>query len=203
MLAATAPTDGPPPEVTGVELDPAVVRLAREHLGALPSPLRLVEGEDGRTVLDGLPEDARFDLVLVDAYHRTQYVPFQLASREFFAACARRLAPGGAIGLNVNTPSGLAGGLAAALAATMADAVGPSGGVWAVPNAQYTSNAVLWARRVAAPPRVVAALPPSLSTAAFTLERFLVRAPRGGLVLTDDRAPVERLSDAALLGDGR
>ena len=199
VLAAVAPADGPAPDVTGVELDPAVVRLSREHLGELPSPLRLFEGEDGRTVVDRLPADARFDLILVDAYQRTQYVPFQLSSREFFSACVRHLAPGGAIGLNVNTPSGLGGGLAAALAATMADAVGPRGGVWCVPNAQYSTNAAIWARREAAPPRVAGTVPERLATATFTLERFLVRAPAGGTVLTDDRAPVERLSDAALL----
>src|SRR5207253_371827 len=105
------------PDVLGVELDPEVVRLAKEHLGALPPRLTLREGADARTVVEGLPETPSFHLVFVDAYQRTQYVPFQLATTEFFRACAARLLPHGAIGVNVNAPGGLSGGLLRAIAA--------------------------------------------------------------------------------------
>ena len=42
----------------------------------------------------------RYDLMLVDAY-RQPYVPFYLATEEFFALARKHLRPGGAIALNV------------------------------------------------------------------------------------------------------
>ena len=44
--------------------------------------------------------DERYDLIVVDAYHQP-YVPFYLATREFFALVRERLAPGGIVALNV------------------------------------------------------------------------------------------------------
>ena len=42
----------------------------------------------------------RWDLIVVDAYHQP-YVPFYLATREFFRLVRERLAPGGIVVLNV------------------------------------------------------------------------------------------------------
>jgi hypothetical protein len=44
--------------------------------------------------------DERYDLIVVDAYHQP-YVPFYLATREFFALVREHLAPGGIVALNV------------------------------------------------------------------------------------------------------
>ena len=92
VLRLVTPEGRAGPEVLGVELDPAVAKLGRERLGELPDRLDLRTGVDGRTVVNELPADAVFDLILVDAYARTQYVPFQLATLEFFKAC--KSAPG-------------------------------------------------------------------------------------------------------------
>lgn|GEM_PF-922066 len=196
-LVATAPA-GRRVEVVGVELDPAVIALARRHLGPLPDGLVLHEGRDAREVVEGLPTTP-FDLVLVDAYQRTQYVPFQLATVEFFRAVARRLAPTGAVAVNMNAPDGLGGALLDAVATSMARGLGPSHTVWLAPNLQYATNAVVWGCAGPTAPRLRSDVPLPLLVPAFTLERFLVRATRRGTELTDDRAPVERLADEALL----
>ena len=44
--------------------------------------------------------DNRYDLIIVDAYHQP-YVPFYLATREFFRLVRERLASGGIVALNV------------------------------------------------------------------------------------------------------
>jgi hypothetical protein len=49
--------------------------------------------------------DARYDLIVVDAF-RPPYVPFYLATREFFRLARSRLVPGGAIVLNVAAAPG-------------------------------------------------------------------------------------------------
>ena len=204
VLRLVSPEGRAGADVRGVELDPDVARLGRERLGAVEGPLDLRTGVDGRTVVNELAAGDRFDLILVDAYARTQYVPFQLATLEFFAACRAHLTPRGVLGVNVNAPGGLRGHVLGAIAQTLSAAF-PGGGVWLVPNVQYPGNAAIWATQGRLPPRVAAGAPASLSTAAFTLDRLLVRwvpspppAPRPR-VLTDDRAPVEQLADRDLL----
>ncbi|HVG95045.1 MAG TPA: fused MFS/spermidine synthase, partial [Planctomycetota bacterium] len=199
ILDHVAPEGGPRAEVTGVELDPEVLHTARDRLGGLPEGGRLLAA-DGRAVLEALPASPAFDLIFVDAYQRTQYVPFHLATVECFRACATRLKPGGAIGVNVHAPDGLSGALLAAIATTLSEAL-PGGGVWLVPNPQYPTNVVVWGMPSGRAPRVAGSVPAGLGGPAHALDRLLVRSPRGTLVLTDERAPVERLSDEGILSD--
>src|SRR5439155_839546 len=53
---------------------------------------------DGRPFLERTRK--RYDLIVVDAY-RQPYVPFYLATREFFALARRHLRPGGILALNI------------------------------------------------------------------------------------------------------
>ncbi|MDA1196073.1 MAG: fused MFS/spermidine synthase [Planctomycetota bacterium] len=204
-----------PIDLLGVEIDPAVVDIAREYLrhGDLEQPrpgvadrLRLVTGEDARTVVNALPDTERFDLVLVDAYARTNYVPFQLATIEFFEKAARHLTPGGWVGVNV-LGHGFRGPVAKSVARTMDEVFG---GCWAAPNPAYPGNVILWSQPGAreAPrlwsPEAVGALGgwhPAMAYAGMAIERYLVgydRAHDGGERLTDDRSPSDKLADEEL-----
>ena len=165
--------------------------------------LRLVTGEDARTVVNALPAAERFDLVLVDAYARTNYIPFQLATREFFAAVARHLAPGGWIGVNV-LGTGLTGRVCRAVTSTLEAAVGPT---YLHPNVWFSGNVILWSSpEPQARPRLHLAGPedrlhPLLEVSAYALERLAVRHRPdrdGGVVLTDDCSPSDRLADEEL-----
>jgi spermidine synthase len=195
---------GRPFEVLGVEIDPAVLDVAREHLDlrSLEGPgVRVIAGEDGRTVVNALPATERFDLILVDAYTRTNYVPFQVATVEFFERLARHLRPGGWIGVNVLATRGMQSPLARAVAATMDRAVGAA---YVTPNYLYLGNVVIWsAPGATAAPRLSADVPDTLRNEAYTLERLTVRhvtATDGGVVLTDDLSPSDRLADEELFG---
>jgi spermidine synthase len=84
--------------VDGVELDPAVSRVGREYFGMEDNPRLKVHDADARPFLRST--DQRFDLIVVDAY-RQPYVPFYLATREFFRLVRERLTPGGIVALNV------------------------------------------------------------------------------------------------------
>jgi predicted membrane-bound spermidine synthase len=193
-------------EVLGVEIDPEVVNVARRRLdlASLEGPdLTLVTGEDARTVVNALPSDRMFDLVLVDAYARTNYIPFQLATQEFFARVKAHLAPQGWVGVNV-LGLGLNGPVCRAVATTMAHAVGPT---YVHPNLWFPGNVILWAcAEPGGRPWVAMGLPedrlpPLLEVAAHGLERLAVRhAPKtdGGVLLTDDLSPSDRLADEEL-----
>ena len=84
--------------VDGVELDPAVSRVGRRYFGMDEIPRLTVHDADARPFLRST--DTRYDLIVVDAYHQP-YVPFYLATREFFRLVRDHLEPGGIVALNV------------------------------------------------------------------------------------------------------
>ena len=92
------------PDVTVdvVDIDPAVVAVAREYF-ALPDHPRIhVAVADGRAYLQRRRE--RYGAILVDAYTRGPYgaiLPYHLATQEFFEIVRHRLVNGGCLVYNV------------------------------------------------------------------------------------------------------
>ena len=106
----------PGAEIDGVELDPAVSDVGFEYFGMGDNPKLTVHDLDARPFLRHT--DQRYDLIVVDAYHQP-YVPFYLATREFFRLARERLEPGGIVALNVASVPGdtrLLDGIAGTLA---------------------------------------------------------------------------------------
>jgi spermidine synthase len=84
----------------GVELDPAVSDVGRRFFEMGQIANLDVHDMDARSYLR--QTDNRYDLIVVDAY-RPPYVPFYLATKEFFELVRDRLNPGGIVLLNVAT----------------------------------------------------------------------------------------------------
>jgi predicted membrane-bound spermidine synthase len=93
----------PQARIDGVELDPAVSEVGRRYFGLQDNPRLRVITADARPFLRRT--DERYDLIVVDAY-RPPYVPFYLATREFFRLARSRLLPGGAVVINLATVPG-------------------------------------------------------------------------------------------------
>jgi spermidine synthase len=92
------------PEVTvhTVEIDPWVVRVARDYFWVTESEKHRIIVQDARQFLRQTKE--RYDFVIVDAYHADyygSYIPYHLATKEFFALIRERLEPGGVVMYNV------------------------------------------------------------------------------------------------------
>lgn len=85
-------------DVTVVELDPEVVRLAEKWFAIREEPHYRIETADGRVYVQRHRDTA--DLIMVDAY-RGPFVPFHLLTREFYALLKSRLNPGGAVVQNI------------------------------------------------------------------------------------------------------
>ena len=180
--------------IDGVEIDPVVTEAGRRYLGLGDNPRLRVITADGRPYLERTRR--RYDLVVVDAYHQP-YVPFYLATREFFDLVRRHLRPGGAVALNVAAVPG-SRRLSDAVSSTLLD-VFPQ--VWRWPALRFNDLVLaldrplprdeLLARAAAMPPAVLPLFP--------LLARELRRARPGGEVLTDDRSPVEWLTDRMLV----
>ncbi|TMB91197.1 MAG: spermine synthase [Chloroflexi bacterium] len=180
--------------IDGVELDPVVSELGREYLGEGGIPGLHVITEDGRAFLDTTGQ--RYDLVVVDAY-RQAYIPFYMATQEFFTQLREHLTPGGGIALNVERVPG-DDRLVQAIGGTAAT-VFPQ--VWTWPALRF-NELVFALDRPLAPPAVrarLAALDPSLESLAPLVEGSAHTVTPARDPLTDDHAPVEWLTDRALL----
>jgi spermidine synthase len=188
----------PEAEITGVELDPEVVEVGRRFFD-MPAELRVIT-DDARAALHRAPlaeEGERYDLIVVDAF-QFPYIPFQLCTLEFFAELEARLAEGGALVLNVGRDRD-AHDVVDAIARTLAEVLPQVRGVDVpeLPNTMLvgtrhpaTEDAGLAGLRL--PEAVAAELRRLPSPSTWT------PAPDAP-ILTDDRAPVEGLTDRVLL----
>jgi spermidine synthase len=193
---------GPIP-ITGVEIDPEIDLVAREYfaLGDLDNVEAVVA--DGRYALR--TSNAAFDLIGVDAY-RQPYIPFQLTSREFFQDVSAHLRPGGVAVVNAGrTRTDFR--LVEALAATMRD-VFPH--VVAIDVDRYTNTILIGSHAPLSADALIAnveRLPessPVREVANWSLTSGNIRAVEpGGLVFTDDRAPVELVIDQMIFDAAR
>ena len=87
----------PDVDVDVVEIDPQVVKAARDYFYLSDDPRLRVFVEDGRVFLGGA---GKYDLVVLDAYSKT-YIPFHLMTLEFFEALDQHLEPGGIVVSNL------------------------------------------------------------------------------------------------------
>jgi spermidine synthase len=85
-------------KVTGVEIDPAILDLAHRYFH-LSEPNVHTVVQDARYWLATQPADAKYDVIMMDAYQQP-YIPFHLTTEEFFALAKRHLAPHGVVVLN-------------------------------------------------------------------------------------------------------
>jgi spermidine synthase len=89
--------------VDTVELDPMVATVAKRFFGVRESPNLKIHISDGRMYLKKY-KDVKYDIILVDAYksfRKQSYIPYELATKEFFALATKNLTENGVLGYNV------------------------------------------------------------------------------------------------------
>jgi spermidine synthase len=179
--------------VDAVEIDAELTELGRRYLD-LRNPRMRTFAEDARPWLER--SRGGYDAIMVDAY-RQPYIPFYLATREFFELARDRLAPGGLVIVNVGHPEG-ARELERVLGRTMAAAF-PR--ILRYPI-EETNTLLVAGEGSFSGPRLranLASLPAPLRPQGREAARELAPRLPGGEVYTDDRAPVEWLVDSSLL----
>jgi spermidine synthase len=184
----------PEAEIDGVELDPAVSDAGRRYLGLGDNPRLEVHTADARPFLRR--SEGGYDLVVVDAY-RPPYVPFYLATREFFELVRERLAPGGIVALNVASVPGDTR-LARAIATTLSAEL-PAVWTW---QALRFNQIVIGLERPLAPAEIrrrLRRVSGDLAPLARLVERDLRPARPSGEPWTDDHAPVEWITDRMII----
>ncbi len=182
----------PRTRIDAVEIDGELTDIGRRFFD-LRAPRLHTHAADARPFLRRSKQ--RYDVIVVDAY-RQPYIPFYLATREFFELAQDRLAPGGVVLINVGHPE-RSDRLEQVMSATM-------GAVFdtVLRDPSQPTNTVLLATDGAASARHLQAAAPSMPGPLAPLAREasarLQRRLPGGRVYTDDVAPVEWLVDTSI-----
>jgi spermidine synthase len=185
----------PATKVDAVEIDGRLTAIGRRYFGLVPGPNLNLITADARPWLASVK--SRYDAILLDAY-RQPYIPFYLATREFFSLLRKHLLAGGIVAVNVGHPVGsdslervITATLRAVFRHVARDPSEPTNTI------VLAGDSPLVAERLRA---AVKSLPPDLRPVARAAAARLAPGLRGGSVYTDDRAPVEWLVDRSLLG---
>ena len=198
-------------DAVGVELDRAVVDLAREFLDLAPegTPGRLVlSGFDARFALRVEPiASARFDQIFLDCYANQVEIPPHLVTQEFVRMCEEHLAPGGWLQMNLGG-FGFEDPVVRSIARTTASTLGTPVLLLRVP---FARNLTLLARPGAELPVTGSGLAPVGGAVQALLEprsvpgswQLVSPDANGSELLVDDHAPIERLQERSLVEAGR
>ncbi len=189
-----------PIQIDGYEIDAEIIKVGQEYFGMDQPNLRAIP-EDGRIGLDR--SEGHYTVIGVDAY-KPPYIPWQLTTVEFFESTRQHLKDDGVLAINVGrSPDDRR--LIEGLAATIQQ-VYPSVYVMDVPD---SFNSMIYAT---VQPTVIndfynnlMALNARSDTHPLlirSMERVvmnLMPTPKGGQIFTDDRAPIEWLTNNLVL----
>jgi len=187
--------------IDGIEIDPKIVAVGNAYFGMAEIPNLNVIVQDGRWGLANSPY--RYDLIGVDAY-RPPYIPWHLTTQEFFQTVADHLSEDGVLVINVaHTPNDrqLINGLA-----TTIGTIFPSIHVMDIPG---TFNSMLYATQQPSEAANLSANwlqlsargdvhPLLLESIAITISN-MQPTPEQTIVFTDDRAPIEWITNNMVL----
>lgn len=97
----------PEASIDTVEIDPAVVKVAKQYFSFSPSQRVTVAEVDGRVfVKRAIRERRQYDLIMLDAFDH-EYIPEHLLTQEFLGEVKSLLAPGGVLAANTFSSSRL------------------------------------------------------------------------------------------------
>jgi predicted membrane-bound spermidine synthase len=186
--------------VDGIEIDRTIIEAGRKYFG-LTDDVVNVTIADGRYALE--ISDRRYDLVCLDAY-RQPYVPFHLATVEYFQLVSRHLVPGGVVMVNAGrTDQDFR--LVDALSATLSRVFET---VLVVDVDRYDNSMILASHEPVSIDQLrsrlqeTAGIPLVETVAIWALEHGNIRnASSSGIVFTDDRAPVEWIIDQIIIDE--
>jgi len=188
--------------IDGFEIDREIVKVGQDYFGMTGENLNPIT-QDGRW---GLAHSGKsYSIISIDAY-RPPYIPWHLTTQEFFRIVYDHLDPRGALVLNVGrTPEDekLLSGLAATI-----QSVFPSVYVMDVPG---TFNSIIYATMQPTDPQYLeenlallleTESPNSTLIQAMRITLANLRpVPEGGQIFTDNKAPIEWITNQMVLNN--
>ncbi|MFH1822171.1 MAG: fused MFS/spermidine synthase [Patescibacteria group bacterium] len=89
-------------EIDGVEIDKKVIAAAKKYFGLDDSMVKIYN-QDGRIFLRN--NEKNYDIIIVDAYQNELYIPWTMTTEEFWSLAKSRLNKDGLMAINVNSTS--------------------------------------------------------------------------------------------------
>ena len=187
--------------VDGFEIDPEITKVAKEFFD-LPSERMNIISTDGRIGLQN--SDDQYDIIMVDAY-QSPYISVNMCTQEFFQIVFEKLNPEGVLVMNIGR-SDDDRTLLGAISETV-NRIFPQIFIVDIPNSY---NSVLFAMKkggsiqnlqnnydlLSGLKNVPALLTETLS---FAIGNIGELPEKRGLVFTDDKAPVEAITNQTIL----
>jgi spermidine synthase len=103
-------------EIDAVEIDPEVIKMAKDHFHVKESSHLRLHAQDGRLFLNRTQN--QYDIILLDAYF-TDAMPFHLTTKQFFELAQKKLTPNGIVVANlISAVTGPSGKIARAVVRT-------------------------------------------------------------------------------------
>ena len=183
--------------IDGVEIDQKVIDVAREYF-ELDQPQLTVINQDARIFVERA--DNAYDLLIVDAYSQQLYIPWTMTTQEFWQDAERAIRSDGIVALNINATTSDAP-LLSAVSNTITSVFDH---VYIVPLTQDSS----WNYLILASNRAVDLTTLSDMDLASPLDEYAdvlesnvseIFFKPDELVLTDDRAPVELMTEEMII----
>ena len=197
--ANQAVTVYPSVKIDGFEIDPEIIDVGYAYFNTNKANLA-VYAEDARIGI--AHSNLAYDIISVDAY-RPPYIPWHLTTREFFQETFDHLSPKGTLIINVARifeDRRLVDSLYMTIASVF-----PSVYVADIPN---SLNSVIYATKAATKSENLisnyialektGSMPDLLRYALETAILNLQPVPQSGTILTDDLAPVERITNSMI-----
>lgn len=186
--------------IDGIEIDPLIIQVARTYFDMNEPNLNVIT-QDGRIGLER--STTHYQVISIDAY-RPPYIPYHLTTREFFEIARDHLTTDGVLVLNVGRGPGDRR-LLDAFSSTLAQ-VFPSIHVMDIPD---TFNSIIYATMQPTQAANVNAnlaalvgqpgISPLLLEAMQTTITNMQPTHTDGVVFTDDRAPIEWITNSMVL----
>ncbi|WP_149403637.1 spermidine synthase [Dictyobacter arantiisoli] len=184
-------------QIDGAEIDPAIVEAGKKYF-AMNEPNLHIYPQDGRTFLAASKHS--YDVIAIDAYQQP-YIPFQFTTEEFLKQVKSHLSSTGVVAINTgHTANDYR--LVQAFVNTLKQ-VFPSVYTFDVPNTINTEIMATVQPTSLDTFRANLSQRSSDSTLGQVANEVLPVAreahPDGGLIFTDNKAPIEQITDQLLL----
>lgn len=95
-------TFSPQIKIDAVEIDPKIITIAKDNFGIEESDNLKIWQDDARPFL--AKSQKQYDMIEIDLFQGSPYIPFYVATQEFFEATAKRLSSRGIVMMNIFAP---------------------------------------------------------------------------------------------------
>ncbi len=184
-------------ETHSVEIDRRTTELGYEWFGSTPEDGEVFTA-DGRMYLGVTSE--MYDVIVTDTYSNQIYIPFHMTTQEYFTSVREHLNPGGILAMNVNCldeDSEILQSIGRTAASVFSEVyISEPGTKW---NFMIiASDSLISVPDASSVPNWNSALD---YTALLMQNEFRPFSPESGMLLTDNRAPVEFMTDRMIVSE--